>query len=99
MFAHRVSVADDILVVYGQGSGRSHPRLGLSVPKRVGSAVERNRWKRRIREAFRTAQSEFAAGLDLVVVPRGGSLNGPAIRRSLLRLAARLAKKLRMSEQ
>lgn len=42
-------------------------RLGLSVPRRVGTAVKRNRVKRMLREAFRLSQHHLPAGLDLVV--------------------------------
>jgi ribonuclease P protein component len=45
-------------------------RLGLSVSRKVGSAVVRNRVKRLLREAFRTSASALPPGLDLVVVAR-----------------------------
>ena len=43
-------------------------RLAISVPNKVGNAVERNRWKRLIREAFRL-HPEIGPGLDILVVP------------------------------
>ena len=43
-------------------------RLGVSAPKKIGGAVNRNRSKRRVRELFRT--SVLPSGLDLVVVVR-----------------------------
>lgn len=46
-------------------------RLGLSVSRRVGSAVERHFWKRRLREAFRLAQYDLPPGFDYVIVVRG----------------------------
>ncbi len=45
-------------------------RLGLTVPARYGAAHERNRFKRRIREAFRTAHATLPPSLDLNVTPR-----------------------------
>jgi len=49
----------------------SHPRLGISVPKSYGSAVARNRIKRRIREAFRLTQHALAR-VDILCIPRRG---------------------------
>src|SRR5437764_13610453 len=49
------------------------PRLGITVSKKVGGAVERNRIKRLVREVFRRNQSVFPAGKDLVVVARRGA--------------------------
>lgn len=46
----------------------NHPRLGLSVSRRVGKAHQRNRIKRLLREAFRLEQHNLAGSLDLVIV-------------------------------
>jgi len=46
------------------------PRIGLTVPRAVGRAVERNRMKRRLREAFRLHRSELGAQWDIVFNPR-----------------------------
>lgn len=58
------------LVVYGVRNGLTHARLGLSVSRRVGIAVKRNRIKRLLREAFRLNQSALPPGVDLVVSVR-----------------------------
>jgi ribonuclease P protein component len=47
-------------------------RLGLAVPKSVGSAVVRNKMKRRLRELFRTRAETLPADQDYVLVVRPG---------------------------
>ena len=54
----------------GAGDGADRPRLGLSVSRKVGGAVERNRVKRLVREAFAAEAERLPADLDLVVVAR-----------------------------
>ena len=45
-------------------------RLGLTVSKKMGHAVARNRIKRVVREYFRLHQTDFDLPLDIVVVPK-----------------------------
>lgn len=52
-------------------------RLGVTVSRKVGGAVERNRVKRRLRAWFRTHRADFAAGTDFVVIARTGSSDIP----------------------
>jgi ribonuclease P protein component len=47
-------------------------RLGLAVPKRIGTAVSRNRIKRRLRELWRARVDAIPAGCDYVLVVRPG---------------------------
>jgi len=49
------------------------PRLGVTVSRRVGNAVVRNRVKRGIREWFRRSQRLLAPRVDLVVIARQGA--------------------------
>ena len=53
------------------------PRLGLAVPRSVGTAVSRNRIKRQLREAWRANLEQVPGGKDYVLVARPG-LSEPA---------------------
>ena len=58
------------LTAYVRPNGLGHPRLGLTVPRRVGNAVARNRVKRMLREAYRHLRHDFPVDYDFVVVVR-----------------------------
>jgi ribonuclease P protein component len=58
------------LMIYGRPNRLSHPRLGLSTSRKVGTAVRRNRIRRLLREAFRHLQHDLPAGYDLLIVIR-----------------------------
>jgi ribonuclease P protein component len=65
------SVSNRHLVLYSfPNQSTERPRLGLSVSRKVGGAVERNQVKRLLREAFDAVLGELRAGHDVVVVAR-----------------------------
>ncbi len=66
------SHANRHLVVYAfpRGSGEDEARLGVSVSRKVGGAVDRNRVKRLLREAYAAESTLVPAGHDVVVIAR-----------------------------
>lgn len=71
-------------------------RLGITVSRKVGNAVVRNRLKRLIREAFRVQQHDLPASLDIVVVAKRSAVDATLseIKRELRGTAHSLAHKL-----
>lgn len=60
-------------IFYRQGTDE-FPRLGISIGRRYGNAVRRNRFKRIVRESFRTAAAKLPP-YDLVIIPARSSEN------------------------
>ena len=97
VYETRQSASQGPIVLYA-ATNQDDPslvRLGLSVSRRIGSAVVRNRWKRRLREAFRAVRHGLPCGHDLVVVVRSGepptgSAGAAAMEASLAALVARV---------
>jgi ribonuclease P protein component len=95
VFDARKSAADHVLLVFALPNELQYCRLGLSVSKRVGNAVIRNRWKRLIREAFRKHRTEFPGHYDIVVIPQR-EVKLPAaiqVEISLVKLVTKIAAK------
>jgi ribonuclease P protein component len=76
VFRQGRSHGNRVLVLYGfpradaAVEAADAPRLGLSVSRRVGGAVERNHVKRLLREAFELEVERLPAGHDVVLVAR-----------------------------
>ena len=80
VYRHGRSVSTRFLVLYWfPRDDDGEPRLGIAVPKGAGSAVERNRVKRRLRESWRARVEGVPAGRDYVLIARpalGEALTG-----------------------
>ena len=95
VYERRRSVSDNWLIVYGCENQLTYLRLGLSVSRKVGPAVVRNRLRRLYREAFRHSRAQMPRGIDLVLIPRTSEEPSlEELERSLVRLVKQLGRKL-----
>jgi ribonuclease P protein component len=70
------SAANRLFVVYVCANNLPHNRLGLSVSKKVGCAVVRNRIRRLLKESLRLG-TEISNGYDIVIIARSFSGTHP----------------------
>ena len=62
--------ANGTLVLYARKNRTSTNRVGITVSKKLGHAVVRNRVRRRLREVYRLNEEKFQPGWDIVIVAR-----------------------------
>jgi len=74
------------------GPGLPEARLGVTVTRKVGIAVVRNRIRRWVREAFRRERRRFAPGIDMVWVAKRSAATGSyaEVHADMLQLSQRL---------
>lgn len=89
--------ADGVLVVFVVPARcEVSPRLGVTIPKKTGNAVVRNRWKRWIREAFRIRQHEIPTGYDIIVRPKKDAVGDwQSIERSIRKLVPKAISRIK----
>ena len=88
---HSSGFADSYLVHYARRNRAGVNRVGITVSKKLGHAVVRNRTRRRLREIYRLNEQRFQPGWDIVVVARTRAVEAPfsKLTASYLSLAAR----------
>ncbi len=67
--------ANHLLVMYARPNHTGQNRVGVTVSKKLGKAVIRNRVRRRLREVYRLSESRFLPGWDIVVVARSRAVD------------------------
>ena len=88
---HTFGFGDGYLVLYARKNRTGRSRVGITVSKKLGHAVVRNRVRRRLREIYRLHEDSFCPGWDIVVVARSRAVDAPFDRltASYLSLAGR----------
>ena len=69
------SFVHPLLIAYVRKNRYGFPRIGITTGKKIGKAVQRNRCRRLIRDAYRHLLPEISVGVDIVFVARGATAN------------------------
>lgn len=69
--------SNSMLVLYARKNRTEQNRVGITVGKKLGHAVVRNRARRRLREVYRLNEHLFRPGWDIVVVARTRCVKAP----------------------
>ena len=83
--------ANGYLVLYAKKNREGKNRVGITVSKKLGHAVVRNRVRRRLREIYRLNEDKFQPGWDIVVVARSRCIHADfrSLTKAYLALAAK----------
>ena len=78
-----------LMAIYVRRNREGVNRVGVTVSKKLGKAVVRNRVRRRLREVYRLHESRFLPGWDIVVVARHRAVTAsfPELTKAYLSLA------------
>lgn len=75
LYSRGKSAAGSYVVVYAQKNRENVNKVGITVSKKLGGAVVRNRVRRRIREAYRGIEDLLEPGRNIVIVSRSKSVS------------------------
>lgn len=65
----------ELVIYYKQNDLTTHFRIGISVGKKIGNAVTRNRIKRYIRESFNQLQHKIIPTVDIIIIARKATVH------------------------
>lgn len=75
VYNNKCSIANRQLVFYYMKNGLDDSRIGFSISKKIGNAVVRNKFKRRLREISRLNSYQLLKGYDIICIVRLGARN------------------------
>ncbi len=88
------SQANNFFVIYWRKNGQKDSRIGFSISKKLGKAVQRNLLKRRCKMAARTLLDEFLPGYDYVFIVRANAAGA-----EYAQIAKQMAKAINFSKK
>ena len=92
LYRNGLQAGNRFLVLYARKNHSEENRVGITVSKKLGCAVTRNRVRRRLREVYRLHEDKFLPGYDIVVVARSRAVDAEfqQLQSAYLKLADKL---------